>query len=344
MNVINTDKLRVGMTLGENIYRHDQLVITEGVPLTSRHIDMIKRLKIVEVKIVEIIKKRNISFSNNIKYDEKYKAAVNSFKKICHGVTIGSMVLFNEIQDCLNPLIEELESNPEMALKLWQMHTSDYYTYEHSVKVSMLAILLSKWLGKPKVYQEEIGRVGLLHDIGKCNIPNDILNKPDVLTQEEFNVMKTHSTLGYVLLSSTKSLSRDVVKGVLHHHERYDGTGYPSRLSGENIPEYARIVSVVDIFDAMTSNRVYREKMNPFKVMDIMKNGSQGSIDPYMGKVFLERLKTSYLGEKVLLSSGDVGVVHEIRTSTPDRPIIRIEDSLVDLDKELHIEIKSMIL
>ncbi|MCH4889501.1 HD-GYP domain-containing protein [Acidaminobacter sp. JC074] len=341
MNVIRSEKLRVGMKLGENIYRDDQLVITSGVALTSRHIEMIKRLDIPEVKILE---KKKLSFSNNIKYEEKYKEAVDSFKDICYGVTIGSLVLYDEVQECIEPLIQELEANPEMALRLWQMHTADFYTYEHSVKVSMLAVLLSKWLGKPKVYQEEIARVGLLHDIGKCNIPNDILNKPDVLTQEEFSVMKTHSTLGYVLLNSTKNLSKDVVKGVLHHHERYDGRGYPSKLSGENIPEYARIVSVVDIFDAMTSKRVYREKMNPFRVMEIMKNGSQGAIDPYIGTIFLDNLKSSYLGEKVLLSSGHIGTVHEIRTQMPERPVIRVEDNLIDLDKELHIEIKEMIL
>lgn len=339
MGIIRTNKLQVGMKLGEAIYRNDQIILSENVPLTLRHIQVIKQLGLEQVKIVDEKK----TFVPVNKYQEKYKESVESFKNICHTVTLGNMLLYDEVEDCLEPLIQELESNPDVALKLWQIHTSDYYTYEHSVKVCMLSILLSKWMNKPQVFIDEIAKVGLLHDIGKCNIPNEILNKPDTLTSEEFGVMKTHATLGFVLLNNAKVLSRDVLKGVLHHHERYDGTGYPAKLLGKHIPEYARIVSIVDVFDAMTSNRVYREKMNPFRVLEIMATGSPGAFDPEMAFVFIKRIQEAYIGEKVLLNTGLIAEVHDV-TDQPSRPVIRVNNEIIDLRHDLQTEIKSLII
>jgi len=341
MHILETEKLQIGMTLGENIYRNEQLVISEGVILNSRHIQMLKRMSIVQVKVLEELSVKK-EFPVKKEISEKYKSSVESFKKICYGVTIGNFVVYDEVKDCLDPLIQELETKPEMALKLWQIYAADFYTYEHSVKVCMLSILLAKWMNKPQVFIDEIGKVGLLHDIGKCNIPNEILNKPDVLTEEEFSVMKTHSTLGYVLLSSTKELGRDILKGVLHHHERFDGTGYPAKLSGKSIPEYARIVSVVDVFDAMTSNRIYREKMNPYKVFEIMSDGSSGALDPDISNFFLDRIKRSYLGELVLLNSGEVAKIHNVESEMHHRPIIELNGEIVDLKTNQTIEIKSL--
>ncbi len=340
MYVLKTEKLQVGMRLGENIYRHDQLVISENIPLTSRHIQMLHRLEIEQVKIIEQQTEKKIK---EPEYKEVYRLSVENFKRICYSVSVGNLQIYDEIKSCIDPMIEELEKNPEMALKLWQIHTSDYYTYEHSVKVSMLSVLLSKWMNKPNVFLEEIAKVGLLHDMGKCNIPNEILNKPDTLTAEEFSVMKTHSTLGYVLLSSTKTLDKNILKGILHHHERYDGTGYPAKLFGRNIPEYARIVSVVDIFDAMTSNRVYKDKMSPFKVLDILKDGSQGALDPEISNLFVNRVKQSYLGSKVLLNTGEVGIVQDMNTLSTDRPVIKLNDKVIDLTYHCDLEITSLI-
>lgn len=341
MQILETEKLQVGMKLGENIYRNEQLVISEGVEINTRHIRMLKQMEIVSVKILEEQSVKNtFQFKQNV--SERYKDAVESFKQICHSVTIGNFLVYDEVKDCLDPLIDEIESNPEMAIKLWQIHTADFYTYEHSVKVCMLVILLSKWMNKPQAFIDEISKVGLLHDIGKCNIPSEILNKPDVLTEEEFSVMKTHSTLGYVLLSTTKMLDKNILLGVLHHHERFDGTGYPAKLAGKAIPEYARIVTVVDIFDAMTSNRVYREKMNPFKVFEIMSNGSGGYLDPDISNFFLDKVKRSYIGELVLLNTGEVAKVHNVDSDNHARPIIELNGKLIDLSLDSSLEIKSL--
>ncbi|MBN2797095.1 MAG: HD-GYP domain-containing protein [Clostridia bacterium] len=332
---INIDRLQVGMTLDENIYRGVQLVISHGAIINRRHIEMIQRLDLESVQVLETT--INQSPENN---DDKYRQSVEKFKAICHTVTLGNLKIYDAVKDCLDPILKQIENNEKMAMQLWQIETADFYTYEHSVKVCMLSILLSKWMEKDQSFIEDIALVGLLHDIGKCNIPNEILNKPDKLTPGEFQVMKTHATLGSVLLNMSKAYSEKILKGVLHHHERFDGKGYPTQLSGINIPEYARIVAVADVFDAMTSNRVYRDRMNPYQVFEIMYEGMGGGLDPDITKLFLNKVKRCYLGMEVILNNGQLGIIENVDTLYPYRPVIKSDEKLVDLTNDGYIEIE----
>lgn len=338
---IDVDKLQVGMRLNENIYREEQLVMSQGMVVNNRHIEMLERLSLKRVRIisdVEAIEKKRFQ----VDLTKRYQTSVAKFREICNLATIGQLVIYDQVKDCIDPLLNDLENNPELALKIWQIESADFYTYEHSVKVCLLSVLFAKWLNKPQVYLDEIGRTGLLHDIGKCNIPNEILNKPDVLSGDEFRVMKTHATLGYVLLSATKELNGNILKGILHHHESFDGQGYPAGLVGKDIPEYSRLVSVVDVFDAMTSNRIYREKMNPFKVLEIMAKSAGISLDPQMTKLFIHHVKQFYIGEKVLLNNGKVAQVIGIN-EVVSRPLIELEGEMIDLSFHTELEIESLI-
>lgn len=334
---INIDRLQVGMILDENIYRGAQLVISHGAVINRRHIEMIQRLDLDSIQVLEA------SLNQDAEYgDDKYKQSVEKFKAICHTVTLGNLKIYEVVKDCLDPIMAIIENNEKMAMQLWQIETADFYTYEHSVKVCMLSILLSKWMKKDQSYIEDIALVGLLHDIGKCNIPNEILNKPDKLSPGEFQVMKTHATLGSVLLNMSKAYSEKVLKGVLHHHERFDGKGYPTQLSGLYIPEYARIVAITDCFDAMTSNRVYREKMNPYQVFEIMHGGMGGGLDPEITALFLNEVKRCYLGMEVILNNGQIGIIENVDTLYPYRPIIKVDKRIIDLTNDGYIEIESL--
>ena len=341
MNYVAIGKLLVGMILGENIYRNDELVISTDIVISSRHIAMLKQLNIGQVKIK---KEKEVKIDPLFKIDLKlrYKNSVKRFKEICFSLVIGNVLIYDQIKELIDPLINEISENPKLSMKLWQIETSDYYTYEHSVKVCMLSVFMSKWLGKSDFFINEIGKSALLHDIGKCNIPNEILNKPDMLTFDEFNVIKTHSTLGFILLSATKELSSDILKGILQHHEKYDGSGYPSQLIGENIHEYARIISITDVFDAMTSNRVYRQGMNPFRAIEIMED-SPNEFDPKLKKIFIDHIKEFYTGSKILLQDGKIAKI--LNSSTLSyRPIIEIDNKIIDLSTNYDIEIKKIIL
>ena len=163
----------------------------------------------------------------------------------------------------------------------------DAYTNGHSYRVAQYSALFAERLGKPKEEVEKIYNIALMHDIGKISIPNEILNKPGRLTDEEYAVMKTHPSNGYEILKNI-TIEPDLALGAEYHHERIDGKGYPSGLKGEQIPEIARIIAVADTFDAMHSTRPYRKKMPMDKIVAEIKRCSGTQLDPKVVEVFLQ--------------------------------------------------------
>ena len=162
----------------------------------------------------------------------------------------------------------------------------DRYTFGHSKRVAEYAAMLAERMGKTPVEQEEIYRAGLLHDIGKIRIPADIMNKPNRLTEDEYNTIKIHSSTGYHILQSISSDSQIAV-AAKYHHERYDGQGYPNGLSGRNIPEIARIIGIADAYDAMTSNRSYRSALPQQVVRDEFERYKGTQFDPAIADIML---------------------------------------------------------
>ena len=163
----------------------------------------------------------------------------------------------------------------------------DNYTRGHSTRVAKYAREIAKRMGKDEKTQKSIYFMGLLHDIGKIGIKDDIINKPGSLTEEEFFSIRRHSTIGYDILRDMSEIS-NIEKGARWHHERYDGTGYPDGLKGEEIPEYARIICVADAYDAMTSKRSYRDAMPQLKVRNEIEKGRGTQFDPMIADVILK--------------------------------------------------------
>ncbi|WP_223282857.1 HD-GYP domain-containing protein [Neobacillus kokaensis] len=164
----------------------------------------------------------------------------------------------------------------------------DTYTQHHSENVAKYAIEIAKKMKLPKNVCEDIYLGGLLHDIGKIGIPEDILKKPGKLTKRELEVIKTHPTIGYEMIKHVSSFNRNgVLDIVLYHHERYDGKGYPKGLKGDNIPLVARIVGIADTFDAMTSNRIYKSQVNVEYALNEIRSNKGKQFDPELVDIFL---------------------------------------------------------
>ena len=178
----------------------------------------------------------------------------------------------------------------------------DVNTSNHSIRVSEYSVAIAKQIGYSEEEQENLRKAALLHDIGKIGIPDNILNKPGKLTDEEYATMKTHVLVGGEILKDF-SLIPHIQEGAMYHHERYDGKGYCKGLSGENIPEYARIIGIADAFDAMTSNRVYRKKLDMDYVLGEMKKGCGTQFDPRFVKIYLELLEYKQISIRFYVSN-----------------------------------------
>jgi energy-coupling factor transport system substrate-specific component len=166
----------------------------------------------------------------------------------------------------------------------------DENTSQHSFRVAEYSALIAGRCGWSKEECENLRQIALLHDIGKIGIPDSVLNKPAKLTDEEYDIMKSHVLIGSQILKDF-TLVDNVIEGALYHHERYDGKGYIHGLKGEDIPVNARIIGIADAFDAMTSNRVYRQHMDMEYVINELKQGAGTQFDPVFTKILLELIE-----------------------------------------------------
>ncbi|MGB4701824.1 MAG: HD-GYP domain-containing protein, partial [Syntrophomonadaceae bacterium] len=179
--------------------------------------------------------------------------------------------------------------------------------------------------------------------IGKVYIDSEILNKPGQLTKEEYEEVKKHTTLGYNLIVQNGSFSHDVANAALLHHERADGTGYPMGIKGYNIPFYAAVTAVADVYDAITSDRVYSARSSPYTAAEILWEESFGRLDPRITKVFYDKIANFYVGNQVRLSNNEIGVVIFVDPSMPTRPIVMVDDKFYNLATDRSIFIQEVI-
>jgi len=247
------------------------------------------------------------------------------------------------VRDTFQPLVNNFRMERDVVSMLLLLNSKDDYTYQHSVQVGMLSFYLASWLGYGEEEAVEIGQAGFLHDIGKCRVNEQILNKPGRLTDEEFAEIKRHTTYGYEIIKNSMDNELAAVVAA-QHHERMDGTGYPLGLKGDEIHPIAKIVAVVDVYSAMISMRVYREKRDLLHVLREIYRMSFYELDPHTAHTFIKHMIPNFIGKRAELSDGQTGVIVMTHPTEFFRPLIQIGDQFVDLTTERDLEVKSVLL
>ena len=349
MYLLSIDEIQAGMMLARDIVGLDTVFLSKGTILSEGHILGIRRLSISDVYVVT--NNTPDEDDNNslpiFKADEKlnnvYKEGIDTFKNMYETIGLGNSIEVQVVQKNILPLVKEFLTSNNIMGKLRQVIINDDYIYKHSLNVCIISTIIGKWLNFSSSELEKLSIAAMLHDIGKSKIPASILNKPGKLSAAEFDIMKKHTTEGYNIIKNSKGISYESCLGVLQHHERVDGSGYPLSLKQDKIHEFAKIISVADIFDAMTSERVYKEKVCPFKVAELITQNSFGSLDPYITYVFLHNLAHYYVGNIVKLNSGEIGEIVLLNKQVPTRPLVRVENKYIDLMRQLDYEIIELI-
>lgn len=244
-------------------------------------------------------------------------------------------------------LVEEISSsvmrNPDALISLARLKNKDDYTYMHSVAVCALMVALASKMKLDAIQIKEAGLAGLLHDIGKMMISQQILDKPGKLTEEEFLAVKEHPIHGHTILLKGFGLTDNVLDVCLHHHERIDGNGYPHQLKGDQISLFARMGAICDVYDAITSNRAYKNGWEPSESLRRMAEWSGSHFDSTVFQAFVKCIGIYPIGSLVRLSSGKVGVVVEQSASSLLKPKVKaffslrsnvyIQPEIIDLNK-----------
>lgn len=226
---------------------------------------------------------------------------------------------------------------------LLNMHNKDDSVYVHCIDVALISNVLSRWLHFSEADQKMATACGLFHDVGKFMLPVGVLRKPGKLTPEEFEIIKTHTTEGFHLLGKYRTIPEPVKNAALMHHEKCDGSGYPYGLKGNDIDKFSKIVTIADIFDAMTSERVYRSAMCPFSVIKYFEDDGIQKYEMKYILTFLENVSNSYLNHRVTLSNGMEGNVIFVNRDSYSRPVIRTENNeIIDLQQQYYHNIMQL--
>lgn len=266
----------------------------------------------------------NIEKANFIRND-----AITKTKEVLMNIRKTGDIPVKEFYKTSEGIVSDILKNPDALISITQLKGYDEYTYTHSVNVCILITTLAKSMGYSDDQLLEIGFGGLLHDIGKMCIPEKILNKPGKLTESEFATMKRHSLLGFQLIRDKKEISDLSRKIIVQHHERMDGSGYPFALKGPRIHEISSLASVADVYDALTSDRVYKQGWPPQKALALIFRGRNKDYPERIVDLFTKHVGIYPVGSFVELASGAKAVVVYVDNDHVLNPKIKI---LIDND------------
>ncbi len=263
-----------------------------------------------------------------------YSNASKLMENMMRDVRIGKQVALEQCEPVVDNILDSMFSFPSALLPLAQMKNRDEYTFQHSVSVSALAVAFGRVLDMPRDEIRELAMGGMLHDVGKARVPGHILNKPGKLDDGEFAMMKNHASNTASLLKEVKGISQIAFNAASQHHERYDGTGYPLGLKGDEISLHGQMLAIVDVYDAITSIRVYHKGMPPTEALRKMYEWSGAHFNPKLVQAFIKGIGIYPAGSLVRMESERLGIVREVVPEKLLQPVVQI---IYDCKKMCHI-------
>jgi HD-GYP domain-containing protein (c-di-GMP phosphodiesterase class II) len=316
--------VRPGMTLARNIFnRKGHILLASGVTLTQAYLHTLRRLKVKNLCI------RDSSYDDinmpeylPLEIQQRALSVLNTtMEKIQNKETFS----IGAITSVASDIVEELILQPSVSIQLTGIATHDDYTLDHSLNCAIYAVLLARSCDFTVPQIKDITCGALLHDVGKLKVDKEIINKPGRLTEEEFTIIKQHPQSGFNLLVKNRwELSCLVAHMAWQHHEKVDGTGYPRGLRGEEILTYSRLLTITDVYEAITGCRSYRKSMKLEEAYHTIHSGLGTAFDEQFGEIFLSNMAFYFPGMEVILNTGEKAIVVSLLESTPRKPIIRL--------------------
>ncbi|KAB7666493.1 HD-GYP domain-containing protein [Bacillus sp. B1-b2] len=352
MRLVGTRNIKENAVLAKPIYNErGKVLVNSGVKLDQK---LIKRLLDFGISYVYLEDKKTKDIKvNQAISDQLHLEAMNtieqSFQKLKNSDSSSILLIMEKSTPSFKKLIgrvlEELKNHTELFSLMSDVYLYDNYIFSHSLNVTIYSLALGLELKLSPNQLEVLGLGAIMHDVGKMGVPLEILMKPGKLTEEEYEVIKTHAEAGFEMLRKVDAMPLLVAHCAYQHHERLNGSGYPRGIKDEEIHLFGKIIAVADVFDAITSNRVYKEALLPHEALEILYTGSGRLYDAKIVEAFRKSIVLYPNGLGVILSNGEKGVVCRQNKGMNERPVIRIlekdevEITPYDLDLSEHLSI-----
>lgn len=317
------------------LVQHDAVMIKVRLP---KKFELPEDLRIKNQTSEETTQERQLrQFAES--FDKKCDRLKSEFEKILLNKNASQEAVEERMEEALTAF----DANINVIQLMQKVRGTDDATYMHSHNVALTSHLMGRWLKMPEDEIKELTMSALLIDIGKIKVSETVINKKEQLTAEEYEEVKRHVVHSYEAVKGFTFLSKAALDGILYHHERMDGSGYPQGLKGKAIPLFARIIAVADVYNAMTSKRPYREKLTPFQTIQVLETEYNEKLDPEILYLFLNRIATLFIGQQVKLEDGKTGEIIFIPKNHIYRPMIRLIDTeaVIDLNQpdQKHLQI-----
>lgn len=343
---MNVEYLRPGTLLTEDLYNRNGkvLLIAKGETVTQDRIDKLRQFGDNEIMVyndtyLEAIRNEDIPAEQRQKMLEQYVGFTQLEE------TVGSL-FHNTNQDAwlheenISPIVQQITKqidslDPVMIFSCINFpRPMDVDLQRHSLNVAFMNGMIGGWLNASAKVCRSLVMAGILHDVGKTMIPEEILNAPRKLTPEEFLVIKNHPVFSDELLKG--KFDDEIRLAARQHHEKLDGTGYPDGIAGDEILLFSRITAISDIYDAMVSKRSYKQSQLPFHVFDMFYNGEFGGLDASLLGLFLKNMRSRYTNKEVKMSDGSKGVIEYLPPNDAEHPVIRQGGAIAQANEEWY--------
>ena len=259
-----------------------------------------------------------------LKIRRLYQEARELQGKFIRHLKAGEPIDITPLAAVAEEMVDTMFTHGDAMLCLARIRAKDAYLMEHSMNVAILLANFGRYLGLERNVLKELTLGGLLHDVGKIMTPDEVLNKPGKLTDEEFGVMRQHVVHSYDILSNTAGITPTMLEVAANHHERLDGTGYPQRLKGDQLSLYTRMSGIVDVYDAVTADRVYKQGMQPTQAFRILLKGINQHFDAELVTKFIKCMGVYPVGTLVQLSNQRLAVVMQRNEQQPLKPVVKV--------------------
>ncbi len=353
MPIVTVSQLKFGDRLNEDVVtKLGSVLFQKGKTVQQKELDILSAFLISsvsieprqgdEVETEEMVRPDDEPLQGLMLLYKEYEKTFQLLRKVFTTATAGGTLPILDIRNTTESLFRVIDHYNILTFTPKNVNVREYILH-NSILVAMTSYLLAKWHGFPQKDLIPIALAGLFHDIGNIRVDSAILEKPGRLQLHELEEIKRHTVYGYQILKGVAAINEGVKLVALQHHERLDGSGYPLALNGDKIHPYSKVVSIADIFHAMTSNRQHRKAESAYLVLEQLYKESFGKLDPTMVQTFINKLTALHNGTLVRLSDNRIGEIVFTDRSNPTRPMVNVNGAIINLVTNGSLHIKEVI-